>query len=272
MTEETRSRFEAAAKRMRLISTDFDGTLYAEYDPVPIARDAEALLIDFQQAGAVWAINTGRDLSSLIESMGRSGLKPRPDYLVVVEREIYKHDGAQYVPWENWNRECTRAHRELFARVRPGIPRLVTWMEQHFDVTLYEDPYSPLCVIASGLSQTDEIQEELERFAREIEGLAIVRNDVYIRFSHSDYNKGAALAAIAAHHGLGPDSIVAAGDHLNDIPMLQKNRAEMLIAPGNAVEEVKELVRSQGGYVSSQLCGQGLARGLEAWMEKVLAA
>lgn len=267
MTDPQAQKIANAAKRLKLISTDFDGTLYAEHDPVPIAPQAESLLTALQSGGAVWVINTGRDLSSLIEAIGRSGMRARPDYMVVVEREIYEHDGAQYVAWEEWNRECGRAHRELFARMRRDLPALIAWMEERFTVTVYEDPYSPMCVIASSVADTDSIQEELDRYARGVEGLVVVRNDVYVRFSHVDYNKGRALAAIAAKRGIAPAFTVAAGDHYNDTSMLDLACAGMLIAPANAIPEVKALVRSQGGYVSSQICGRGVARGLESLIE-----
>jgi len=125
-------------------------------------------------------------------------------------------------------------------------------------------------VIAQGQEATDAIEAELQHFAEGLPGLMVVRNDVYLRFSHERYHKGSALSAIAERHGIGADATVAAGDHLNDLPMLARDRAAMLIAPGNAVEAVKERVRSQGGYVSTQTCGRGLARGLEAWMDRVL--
>ena len=44
--------------------------------------------------------------------------------------------------------------------------------------------------------------------------------------------------------------------------MLTLECARWLIAPGNAVPQVKEAVRAQKGYVSDQLYGYGLLDGL----------
>jgi len=55
----------------------------------------------------------------------------------------------------------------------------------------------------------------------------------------------------------------AAGDHLNDIPMLSGDFARCLVAPDNAIPTVKELVRRQNGYISHQPWGHGVARALE---------
>ena len=82
---------------IELISTDFDGTLHAEFENPPVPYDLQTLIGDLQKQGAKWIINTGRDLSSVMEGVARARLCIKPDYLVVVEREIYSHEGAQYV-------------------------------------------------------------------------------------------------------------------------------------------------------------------------------
>ena len=40
------------------------------------------------------------------------------------------------------------------------------------------------------------------------------------------------------------------------------------VAPDNAIEPVKQLVRRQSGYVSHQPWGHGVARGLEHYLSK----
>ena len=64
------------------------------------------------------------------------------------------------------------------------------------------------------------------------------------------------------------DHVLAAGDHLNDLPMLSGEFARCLAAPDNAVGAVKDAVRRQNGYVSHQPWGHGVARGLEFFLEK----
>ena len=47
-------------------------------------------------------INTGRDMSSLMEALARAGIAIEPDFLVLVEREIHLHHESQYVALEEW--------------------------------------------------------------------------------------------------------------------------------------------------------------------------
>jgi HAD superfamily hydrolase (TIGR01484 family) len=251
---------------IRLISTDFDGTLHADCEDPPVPLDLQQLLGDLQRQGAKWVINTGRDLSSVMEGIARARLTIRPDYLVVVEREIYLEDDSQYLPDDPWNHSCRQAHAELFARVRADVPRLINWIHKRFSATLYEDAYSPFCLIATSNDDADAIQTFLEAYSAEVPDLSIVRNDVYARFSHTAFNKGTALGEIARQLGIKREEIFAAGDHLNDIPMLSGEFARCVAAPENAIAAVKELVRRQNGYISHQPWGHGVARGLEHYL------
>ncbi len=71
---------------IKLISTDFDGTFFAEFESPPVPLELQSLIGELQQQGAKWAINTGRDMSSLMETLGRADIPIEPDYLVLVER------------------------------------------------------------------------------------------------------------------------------------------------------------------------------------------
>jgi hydroxymethylpyrimidine pyrophosphatase-like HAD family hydrolase len=251
---------------IRLLSTDFDGTLFAEFENPPIPVRLQELIADLQSRGAKWAINTGRDMSSLMEALARSGIEIEPDYLVLVEREIFVHHDSQYLPLEPWNSECHACHREVFTRVRPDLPRLIQWIEQRFHARIYEDPYSPLCIIAAHNRDMDEIHGFLDGYCSSLPELTVVRNDVYARFSHVGYSKGTALAELSRQLGIGPEQVFAAGDHLNDLPMLTRRYAHYLAAPANAVPEVRRQLELEGGRVSEQLHGYGIAEVLSAYL------
>jgi hydroxymethylpyrimidine pyrophosphatase-like HAD family hydrolase len=251
---------------VQLISTDFDGTLHAEFESPPVPLDLQALIGDLQLQGVRWVVNTGRDLSSVMEGLARCRLSIKPDYLVTVEREIYVHERTSYVPSEAWNRSCSDAHRELFLRIQPDIPDLFRWVNDRFAATVYADVWSPFCIIAGSNDDMDAIQLHLDEYCRQVGDLSLVRNDVYARFSHVAFNKGTALEEVARQHGIATDHVLAAGDHLNDLPMLDRKVARCLVAPDNAMPQVKAAVRAQHGYVSHQPWGHGVARGLEHYL------
>ena len=252
---------------IKLISTDFDGTMFAEFENPPIPEDLQAQIGELQARGAKWVINTGRDMSSLMEALARSGIEIEPDFLVLVEREIHLHQDSQYVSLEEWNQPCVRAHADLFARLHADLPKIVEWINARFHARIYEDSYSPFCLIAGDNGDADAIHQYLIDYTRTVPHLTVVRNDVYARFSHEAYNKGTALAELSRRLGLSSEDVFAAGDHLNDLPMLSREHARWLAAPSNAVEPVKTAVRNQAGFVSKLSHGRGVAEAMRHYLK-----
>ena len=252
---------------IKLISTDFDGTLFAEFESPPIPAELEQLIGELQARGVKWAINTGRDMSSLMETLGRSGISVEPDHLVLVEREIHCHKDSLYVGLEPWNGACTRLHGDLFARLQAELPEIVRWISSRFRASIYEDSYSPLCLIAANNNDMDAICQHLEGYCRNFPQLSVMRNDVYARLCHENYNKGTALGHLTRLLGLDRSQVFAIGDHLNDLPMLSLEYARFLAAPANAVPQVQALVRRQGGIVTSTTHGQGVLEAIKYYLE-----
>jgi HAD superfamily hydrolase (TIGR01484 family) len=253
---------------LKLISTDFDGTLFSEFENPAIPERFLSLIARLQSQGAKWVINTGRDMSGLMEALARAKIPVQPDFLVLVEREIYRHDGVRYSPVQHWNAACARDHAELFACVRPEVPALMDWVNDRFKATVYEDAWSPFCLIAGTNSDANEIHARLDEFRARFPELVVVRNDVYARFSHIKYNKGTALAEVSRMIGVTANEVLTAGDHLNDLPMMRKEFARCLVAPANAIPEVKAAVRKQNGFVSNLNCGNGVAEGIEFFLNR----
>ena len=248
---------------IHLISTDFDGTLFAEFENPPIPKYLQQLIGGLQARGVKWVINTGRDMSALMEALARSKISIHPDYLVLVEREIYIHQDSRYVGVADWNDACTADHESLFKRVRADLPRLISWVNARFNATVYEDAYSPFCILAADNTEAEGIYRYMEEYCEEVPGLKVVRNDVYARFCHAKYNKGTALAEICRRLNIHAENTLAAGDHLNDLPMLTPEYARYLVAPNTAVDAVKEAVRDQNGFVSDLPQGHGVTQGLK---------
>jgi hydroxymethylpyrimidine pyrophosphatase-like HAD family hydrolase len=87
-------------------------------------------------------------------------------------------------------------------------------------------------------------------------------NTVYLRFCHADYHKGAALAELQRLIDIPVAQTFAAGDHHNDISMLDGRYAALPACPANAIDEVKASVRAAGGYVAKGECGAGVYEAL----------
>jgi len=114
-----------------------------------------------------------------------------------------------------------------------------------------------LSIIADSNEALNEIQLKVEEMCSDAGDLDFVRNDVYARFASKSYNKGSALEEVSKTLGVPAGAIFAAGDHWNDLPMLDLRYAGNIACPANAIPAVKKRVKSQEGYQSDEYEGNG---------------
>ena len=146
---------------LKLISTDFDGTLHSDFtEPrVPIALQEK--LAQLQAEGATWLINTGRELADLCDGLAQADLSVHPDYVVAVEREIFRCAGDEFIPLTDWNEQCAATQNAIFEKNHARLPELFEWVNEHFDAQVYEDQWSPFCLIARNNADADVIQKRV---------------------------------------------------------------------------------------------------------------
>ena len=251
------------SSKLQLICTDFDGTLHSDLSEPSVPIALQEKLRELQDNGVKWIINTGRTLEDLQCGLDKAALSVHPDYVVVVEREIHRYDGGQFVSHNKWNERCATAQAALFARISDRLPEVFEWVNLHFTASVYEDQWSPFCLIARNNRDAHQIQEYVEKKFADEPLLSFVRNDIYARLSHAEYTKGTALKEVARLLKIPCEGILAAGDHWNDISMLQPDCAQWVVAPANAIAEVAQYVKSINGFIAQSDCGLGVLEGLE---------
>lgn len=242
----------------RLISTDFDGTIFDPSDPELIPRDLLNHLDAARARGTHWVINTGRHLESLMQDLAALDRSVTPDFVVSVERYIHRRNGSGFEEHAAWNRSCQRDHDVLFQHAQPHMERLRNQIAEAMSATLSSDEWSPLAIVTHNSEDAETVYRWSQEISEAVENLCIVRNGNYFRFSHVNYSKGTTLREIARLLDLDPEKVFAAGDHYNDFPMLEGVHARHVAAPSNAIPEVKDLVRRAGGHVSRYPCGRGV--------------
>src|SRR5262249_40067655 len=250
--------------RIQLLSLDFDGTLVSHLGEPALDRRCMELIRELQDAGATWAINTGRSVDLLESGLANFEFQIRPDFILTTERDVFRPsgNGDKWEPFGDWNDRCARDHAELFSSAQPVLAEVVDFVTQETKARLIYGSDR-----LEGLAAENE--EEIEHIAKFIEQARAghpkfdyQRNGIYLRFCHTDYHKGAALAELARLIQVPRYNIFAAGDHHNDISMLDGKVAGMPSCPANAVAEVKDAVRAAGGYVARQDHGAGVHEAL----------
>jgi hypothetical protein len=255
---------------IKLLSTDFDGTLVDHEARPPVQPSLFALLAELRREGVIWAINTGRELEHIDDGLREFGFPLQPDYVLTSEREVF-HRGADG-DWEDfgdWNARCYRAHDDLFAAAGSLLADVGEFLAREVQAHPIYDGPRMVGLAAANDAEMDRVCAFLDRERVRVPGFNYHRNTIYVRFSHEDYSKGTALAELGRLLDISPNEIFAAGDHFNDLPMLDGVHARWVGCPSNAVAEVKTLVRSAGGYVASSPCSGGVVEAIRHFRAKV---
>lgn len=248
---------------IRLLSTDFDGTLVDHEGQPPVSPALFDAIKGLQARGGLWAVNTGRELHHIVEGLEQFDFTVEPDYVLTAEREVFhRSPNGEWQDFGDWNQRCTAAHDELFNVSGPLLADIERFIKTIPGANAIAMGGRLVGLVTATNEEMDRVCVFLERERKQVPGFQFMRNTVYVRFCHEDYSKGSALGELARLLGLKTDEIFAAGDHFNDIPMLDGRYAKWVACPGNAVPAVRTTVTAAGGYIARGACSHGVVEAL----------
>lgn len=256
------------ASEIRLLSTDFDGTLVCRTGEPFLDPGCMELIQQLQKAGAVWAINTGRSVDLLESGLLDFSFPFRPDFILTSERDIFRPatNGTKWEPFGDWNERCARDHAVLFSSASSVLNRIIEFVNQGTKARIIYEGNEPAGLIANSEEEMQQVVDFINRAREQESKFHYQRNTIYLRFCHADYHKGAALGELARLLGVSREQTFAAGDNHNDVSMLDGQFASLSACPANAVPEVKQAVRGAGGYVAEEDCGAGVRAALRYFL------
>jgi hydroxymethylpyrimidine pyrophosphatase-like HAD family hydrolase len=252
---------------IRLLSTDFDGTLADTLYPERCVPSLERELTAAVGEGALWAVNTGRSLESALDGLRRLGVPLIPDYILTSERHVYKPDGrGGWHDYGDWNSICREHHDLLFKECGNFFESISGLVDRHEGVSFQQNLHGvPEGLVASSEEQLDALTLSLDALPGKPADFHYQRSNIYLRFCHRRYDKGSALAELSRLIDMPTSEILAVGDHQNDLPMLFGDVAGMVACPSNAHASVKQAVLRVGGHVSELPAGEGTAEAIHVY-------
>jgi len=254
---------------IRLLSIDFDGTLVSRVSEPVLDRQCMELIRDLQGDGVLFSINTGRSVDLLESGLTDFEFTVRPDFILTTEREVFRrgNNGEKWEAFGDWNERCARDHAELFSSAESILAEVVDFVTQKTKAQLIYHSQGLEGLRAESDQEMDRIVEFIEGARAKKPKFNYQRNTIYLRFCHADYHKGAALAELARLIDIPRENIFAAGDHHNDVSMLNGEVAGMPACPANAIDEVKAAVRDAGGYIAEREHGAGVHEAIEFFLK-----
>ena len=254
--------------KIRLLSTDFDGTLVAHGSDPVLDRDCMQCIEALQADGVLWAINTGRSVDLLESGLADFEFPIHPDFILTSERDVFRparNGGAKWEPFGDWNERVARKHAELFHSAESVLAEVVDFVTQKTKARLLYHSAGLEGLVAESEEELERVTQFIDRARANQPKFHYQRNTVYLRFCHADYHKGAALAELSRLLDIPREHIFAAGDHHNDVSMLDGRFAAYPACPANAIPEVKQSVEAAGGYVASKSFGAGVHEALQSF-------
>ena len=243
--------------KIRLLSTDFDGTLVAHGDDPVLDPGCVEHIRQLQAGGVVWAINTGRSVQLLESGLTDFAFPIHPDFILTSERDVFRPstNGGKWEPFGDWNERVAREHAELFTSAEAVLAEVVDFVNQKTKARLlYHTAGLEGLVARTRRSSTASPNSSIEP-GKNSRSFITSATRFTCAFATLDYHKGAALAELSRLLEIPRGEVFAAGDHHNDISMLDGRFAQYPACPANAIPEVKEAV-----LVSRRLCSFEKAR------------
>jgi len=252
-----------------LLSFDFDGTLHDPSGNPPVALSFfEAIQLLRTTRNAFWGINTGRSMEHLRQGLIESRFPFLPDFVVVREREIFlPNPVGRFVPVLPWNAKCEVDMQKLLKKSRKILKQIRGEVAEHTGAEWIEQAGEPAGIISRTDLEMDWIVARIREIVAPASELGWQRNSIYLRFGHKGYQKGSSLAEVARMFGLGAEQTFAMGDSHNDLEMLDVGVARSIACPMNSVEDVKQHVHGQQGYLSNSSYSVGVVEALGHYFE-----
>jgi len=255
----------------KLLTTDFDGTSVG-YTPHESCVDVLAVALEkIHRDGILWSICTGRDFLFLLEGLEYFNSPVLPDYLITSERHLYSYDQSKgWQPCVDWNKNCDHLHEELFKNSGPFFEEIKNLIFQYQgNVSILENHAGiPEILEATHEELLDELVKRIDSLPGYPADFSFQRSGIYLRFCHSNYDKGTVLSELSSRLSLQPKNILTIGDHYNDLSMLDGKVATMVACPANAHDEVKKIVHKVNGRISQYQAGEGTAEVIEFYHEQ----
>lgn len=249
---------------IKMIGMDFDLTL-VDYPPsgAYVCPETVACLENLIAQDVDVGIVTGRDIWAMRDILTIAGVRfgdPFPTFVVVRENYVHWQKQNKFIAHEPWNSKMTA---QMASFTKSLSSHVQGWLDDLADHGLH--PGKWILFSDFGLEihfPTNEMAASacllMENWLGQVPDLHIHRNRMMANLVHRQSGKGFALQQAALAKGLTVEQVLAIGDSLNDLSMLDGSYGFASAAVGNADPVIKQAVLDNSGMVAQRPASQGM--------------
>jgi len=234
----------------KLFITDLDGTaLGGNFEPYVQFPEPFCQFLDrLSDKGCKWAINTTWDVDGQWDLVMNSPVKSRPTYLMAeFGLRIAEVKGEEYAfiqPYtEENNLKLATFNNEIGYKIISDICTKFKATKMMF----YGHLFNFISIPEDSAALASYVNEHYAHMSE------IVMNSKKNQFSFRPafLNKGNAVKKLMQLAGLSSAEVIAAGDEVADIGMVQEGGAGFLIGPENSAPKVKQAIAETHGEIGT---------------------
>jgi len=203
-------------------------------------------------------------MPQVLEGLIESDFPFLPDWVIAREREIYfPNEFGRFIAHKEWNNRCEKDITKLFRKSKKALKAIRKEVEEHTGAQYIEIDGDPAGLISRTEEEMEWIVDRIAPIITTVPNLGWQRNSIYLRFGHSNYQKGSTLTEVARLFDLDSSRAFAAGDSHNDLEMLSPEHSAHAACPANAVDAIKKLVTERNGLITEAAHGHGVVEALK---------
>ena len=233
-----------------LIALDLDGTSVIYSPRLEMDGDLVAYLATMRKSGVVWVMNSDRYIDTMADIAALLPAAQKPAGLLSCQRFIHLLDGSTaYLPVESWNHEQVQYHSLLWSKIKPFFPEWQAQVEALFTIrdAVVNDLIFAYMVAPD---QTPALRQLMQQFIGSWPDAQISGNHDWTFILHAAFSKARVLTKCKELLGIPPEQVIAIGDGINDISMLDGSVTKLVGCPANSAPEVIRAVNMAGGITA----------------------
>lgn len=221
-----------------LLATDLDGTFLAGS-----AEDRQQLYqLVSQRKDIQLVFVTGRGLESVMPLLSDPTI-PQPSYIIC-------DVGATVVDGENL--QSVQPLQADIDQSWPGEDEIVQTMSQFDGIERQDVPQKRRC---SFFCEPGAVTDEIAEIANSFDCDLLYSASRYLDFLPRGVNKGSTLKALVKHLGIDQDTVLVAGDTLNDLSMYKENFFGVCV--GESEDKLVDMTKDQENVLHADSPGCG---------------